>query len=291
VIVVAGDRMVDVFVLPELRAEEQHVGLLLRSGGSAANTACWLASLGRPVAFVGRIGADGPGTMVRAELERAGVVPRLIVSTREETGCVAVEVTEMGERTMRSARGANAELAPDDIVAAADLSPECVHLTGYALLGPYGAAMLRTAGEVAGACGALLSFDPSSLGVIHRFGAAALCDAIGEAGVDFLLPNRDEALALAETTDVEAALRRLMGPSRTVVVKDGSRGSIVFDDRGRHEVRTVALVPVDTTGAGDAFNAGAIDARLSGAPPVEIARRGNEVAGRVIQQYGGRPVL
>jgi ribokinase len=291
VIVVAGDLMVDVFLLPALRAEEQHAGLLLRHGGSAANTATWLASLGRTVAFVGRVGADGPGEMLRSGLEGAGVVTRLSVSEHEETGCVAVEVMDEGERTMRSARGANVELAPDDIRAARDLSPEAVHITGYALLGPFGAGMLRAAADLARGSHARLSFDPSSLGVIRAFGAEELRRAIDEAGVDLLLPNLDEAMALAEAQDVETAILRLTSPRRTVIVKCGNRGSIALDENGLRELHTESAISIDTTGAGDAFNAGAIHARLTGVSSVEIAQQGNNVARRVIQQYGGRPVL
>jgi sugar/nucleoside kinase (ribokinase family) len=283
--------MVDVFLLPQLRREEQSVGLLLRSGGSAANTASWLAHLGRRVAFVGCVGSDGPGRMLQSELEQAGVEPHLRVVPGVETGCVAVEVSEDGERVMRSARGANAHLSPDDILAASDLAPDVVHLTGYALLGPYGDEMLRAAGELASQSHALLSFDPSSLGVIGAMGAARLRELIREARVGLLLPNRSEAEALGEASIIDDAMNSLSVGTIRVVVKCGAHGSIALE----HGVPTVAAVAtintVDTTGAGDAFNAGAIDAFIDGSTLHGAARRGNHIASRVIGQVGGRPTI
>lgn len=69
-----GDIMVDIFLLSELQEAEQGEGILIRGGGSAANTAAWLARDGTRSTFVGCTGADVAGAMLVHELETSGVV-------------------------------------------------------------------------------------------------------------------------------------------------------------------------------------------------------------------------
>jgi ribokinase len=290
VIVVIGDLMLDIFLLSNLRREEQRSGLLVRGGGSAANTAAWLATLGCDVTFVGCVGGDPPGRMLVSELETAAVRTCIRTVGGEETGCVAVDVTDRGERVMRSSRGANAALSPGDIAAVANVHPDFVHITGYALLGPYSFDLLDAAADLADISGARLSFDPSSLGVITSVGSRVLRERLSRAHVELLLPNRQEAIALSEDETLAMAMETLHATAPLVAVKDGERGAVGVIDGKPREVPTDVLQPLDTTGAGDAFNAGVI-ATLHGDDDLLAAvARGNEVAGTVIKQYGGRPL-
>jgi sugar/nucleoside kinase (ribokinase family) len=289
VILSVGDLLLDVLLLPELQEEEQRAGIAVRGGGSAANTAAWVEHLGYPTRFVGCVGDDPLGAMLRSELRDAGVQTAVRTVAGAETGCVAVGVTPAGERVMRSARGANEALSPGDIRRAASPDLAAVHLTGYALLGPYGLELLEAAGETARAAGALLSFDPSSRGVVNRFGSERLLEDIRRLGVDLLLPSRPEAEALTGTAGAAEAALGLATFARMAVVKDGERGAAVSAGGETQEVPTEPVRPVDSTGAGDAFNAGLLVGLVRGAGLGEACAFAHTVARDAISRYGGRP--
>jgi sugar/nucleoside kinase (ribokinase family) len=287
VIAVIGDLLLDVYVLSQLREAEQGQGILLRPGGSAANTAAWLSHLGSPVTFIGCVGADAVGDMLGQELESHGVRTRLTVAHGSETGAVAIELTEGAERVMRSSRGANMALSTDAI---RRVEPaKILHLSGYSLLGPYGLAMLEAAGQAARDLSATLSFDPSSVGVIRRFGGPRFLEAIESSGVNLLLPNRDEALALTGGGNVTEAAVMLGSRVEMVIVKDGARGALWSTGERSGLTPTEPAIPRDTTGAGDAFNAGVIRSLELGLSGEVACARGNQVAAQAIGRYGGRP--
>jgi sugar/nucleoside kinase (ribokinase family) len=289
VILVAGDIMLDVLVLSALRAEEQSRGIMLRPGGSAANTAAWLARLGRAVTFAGCVGDDPVGALLASELSSHGVTTAIRQVRGSESGAVAVEIGEDGERLMRSARGANEALSPEDLRRAVPADLDTVHLTGYALLGPYGFEMLTAAAEIARSGGALLSFDPSSCGVIDRVGARRMLVTLEHCGVGLVLPNRPEAVALTGKAVAEDAAAELAAIVPAVIVKDSAAGAVWSDGRRGERVPTQSIAPVDCTGAGDAFNAGALAAVASGRSLDSACQAANGVAGQVILAYGGRP--
>ncbi len=287
---VIGDLMLDVLLLPELKHEEQYGGMLARSGGSAANTAAWMAHLESDVTFVGCVGGDGVGKMLQDELSAEGVLVMVRSVQGMETGCVAVNLDGSGERLMRSSRGANVDLLPGDIVDAGLGAPvNGVHITGYALLSTSGYALLDAAARIARDCGAVLSFDPSSVGAIVALGRRRLLDALSGCGAGLLLPNRIEAEALTGETDGRRAALALARVVPTVLVKHGADGAVFAANGEAREVPTQPVQPVDTTGAGDAFNAGALVALQRGDELYAACQFANEIARQVISAYGGRP--
>jgi ribokinase len=287
-ILVIGDLMLDIFLLSELQQEEQATGLLLRGGGSAANTAAWLASEGQSVTFVGCVGADTIGSALVRELEGQGVALAVRRVDGAETGAVVVEL-QSAERVMRSSRGANMLLSPADIEGIDLPGISAVHITGYTLLCEFGFEMLRAAGRLAASKNALLSFDPASVGVIRSLGRSELGSEMVAAGVDILLPNTLEALELTGSTDVEDAVIQLSGRFPHVVVKDGARGAIHCAGRKAFRVPSTGVTPVDTTGAGDAFNAAVVRALCEGADVRAAVSSGVGLAGFAVSRFGGRP--
>jgi sugar/nucleoside kinase (ribokinase family) len=206
-----------------------------------------------------------------------------------ETGVVAVEVTADGERIMRSSRGANMDLSPNDVARLSRAKPTLVHLAGYSLLGPFGLEILRSAGRLAQSTGAKLSFDPSSPGVIELFGPEPLLDAMVAAGVEILLPNAEEARALIGARTPETAGAQLAGSIPVVIVKDGSRGAVYSTAGVTQRVPVDPLQPLDTTGAGDAFNAGVLAALVEQKTLAVACLQAHETARRVLRHCGGRP--
>jgi len=281
-VVVLGDVMTDVVAVlerPFAPGSDAPARIERHLGGSGANVAAWLAAAGTPVTLVARVGADEAGRAAPPALEAAGVEMRAAVDPDLPTGTCIVLVGPGGERSMVPDAGANAALAPDGLPAGGHL-----HVAGYALLREASRAAARAAIALARERGMTVSVDPSS--------AAPLAAAGGflewVAGADLLLPNAAEAAALTGEADPERAARALTAGGAEVVVTLGADGALWTDGRSvaRADAEPVAAV-VDTTGAGDAFAAGLLAARLAGAGPADALRAGCRLAAQAVAKAGG----
>jgi ribokinase len=291
-IVVLGDVMVDVVARlsgPVAVGSDSPASISFGGGGSAANVAAWLAFAGCPPVFVGRVGDDARGASALAELRAAGVDARLAVDGEQPTGTCVVLVGPGGERSMLPDPGANAALAvadlPDSLLAAGGH----LHLTGYSLVrpGPRPAALAAISRAVE--AGMSVSVDPSS--------AALLGPDFLElaAGATLLLPNLAEAEALTGLASAGSAASALAARIPEVVVKLGAEGALWTNGGEEERVPAVSVVPaagaaaLDTTGAGDAFAAGLLAARLRGASPAEALAAGCALAAQAVVTPGARP--
>jgi ribokinase len=286
-IVVLGDVMVDVVahldgaVAPGSDAPAR---IAFHGGGSAANVAAWLAAAGVRCALVARVGEDERGRSAGAELRAAGVDARLTADPERPTGTCVVLVAPGGERTMIPDAGAGHGLAASDLPDELLVSGGHLHVAGYALLRPGSRAAARSAIERARARRMTVSVDPSSAALL----SPAFLDLAR--GADLLLPNVAEVGALTGERDPERAARRLAERIPEVVVKMGALGALWA---AGGEVRRVeaasARSPIDTTGAGDAFAAGLLAARVDGASPEEALAAGCRLAAEAVATPGARP--
>jgi sugar/nucleoside kinase (ribokinase family) len=286
-IVVLGDVMVDVVVHLEGRlvhASDTPARIRFRGGGSAANTATWLAAAGAAPVFVGRVGADDAGRDAARELQEAGVDARLARDPELPTGICIVLVGVDGERTMIPDAGANDGLSEGDLPAELLARGDHLHVAGYSLLRAGSRAAAASAIRAAAALGMTVSVDPSSAALLEPdFLTAAL-------GATLLLPNALEARALTGEPDVRAAARALSRRFAEVVVKLGADGALWTNGSDELTAPAEAVeTVVDLTGAGDAFSAGLLAARLAGAGPREALGAGCRLAGRAVVTPGGRP--
>lgn len=288
-VLVVGDVIDDILVRPEgaLQADTDTPSRIdLRPGGSAANTACWLAASGVPTTFVGTV-HHGDVARHEAAFHAAGVDARLAGSDLP-TGAIVVLVQGQ-HRSMLTSRGANtatsAGLVSDDLLAGATH----LHLTGYSLFdarSPDDDAEWSALLESAGGLGLTRSVDPSSRSFLAAHGPHRLLATV--AGIEVLLPSADEAVLLGGGAPVDAAAR-LARRHDVVVVKLGGQGSVVASGGELHRRPASPAAVVDPTGAGDAFDAGFLAAWLHGADPAEAAAAGNALAGRAIGIVGARP--
>jgi ribokinase len=283
-VVVVGDVMVDVVARmhgPLATGSDTPASVAMRPGGAGANVAAWLGEVGVPVTLIARVGRDPAAARAAAGLSGHGVTLRLAEDGERPTGTCVVLVAPDGERSMLPDPGANEGLSPADLPAGCFARGAHMHLAGYALLRPGSREAARDALARARAAGMTISLDPSSAAPLARLGAGRFLELAGHP--DLLLPNRDEARALAGEADPAAAARALTGHAREVVVTLGADGALWTDGRVLLDAPAAADGPVaDTTGAGDGFAAGFLAARLDGLAPGVALERGNALAARAL---------
>lgn len=268
-----------------------HIGLY--SGGSAASTGFDLVKLGVKVALVGCIGQDGFGDFLEAATRHAGCDSSFLTrDAHAPTSATLVTVGEDGERSFLHSIGANAKLEPKDIPLEAlkTRGAKVLHLAGFFIL----PGMEGNAGEPATAMFA----RASELGFITSLDC--VWDATGRWGnligsvlaqTDVFCPSINEAREIVGLPDaapraVAEALFAL-GLRQVVALKMGPEGSFVMTRDGEHHFVPAPVVEtVDGTGAGDAFVAGFLTAKLRGLNLLECAKIGNAAGALCVGAMG-----
>jgi 2-dehydro-3-deoxygluconokinase len=272
--------------------------------GAEANVAVGLVRLGHAAAYIGRVGDDALGTVIVRRLRGEGVDVRYLrPDPGFRTGLIVREVRDLGpaEVIYHRTGSAGSRLAPEDVAAAAGLfaGARWLHVTGItAALSPTAAAAVDAAIERARTAGLTVSLDLNirrKLWLEDR--AAAVLGALS-ARVDVVLGSLEEAAlvgglaksleaAVGTNADEAAAALQALGPS-TAVIKLGSAGAMERDRDGvvsRHPGVRIDRA-VDTVGAGDAFCAGYIAARLEGLAAEAALALGNACGAAVAATLG-----
>lgn len=287
-IVVVGDAALDVIARhdkPLPHGGDARAKIRFTGGGSGANTALWLRHLGAETTLVARIGDDPGGRLIRAELEAAGVRCAFAVDPEAPTCCVVVMVDGSGQRSMLADRGANQRFAPEDVTPEALSGARHLHLSGYVLLDPPSRAAGLASLAAAREAGLTTSVDPQA--AAHITDPAAFLDDVR--GVDLLMPNTEELVALTGSAD-PASAKELLGTVGAVVVTAGLDGASWVDDGGVTSVPAVEAECVDSTGAGDAFDAGVLTGWLAGESTVDVLRHGTRLGALAVGKVGPQPV-
>jgi sugar/nucleoside kinase (ribokinase family) len=240
--------------------------MTIRVGGAGANAALAAVEAGMQVRLIGCIGDDQLGGWMREQLTAAGLAGELVVVGGETSGLTVALESPARDRTFLTYLGVNARWEPGLIEEDA-LTSDNLLLCDYFVAPPLrGEAALRLL-DVAHAFGARTFFDTSwDPEGFSRDARAEVSNLLPS--VDVFLPNELEACALADRPgDAAQAARDLQGISGGwVVVKLGPRGCFAVGPDGSELAVPAPTVAVeDTTGAGDAFNAGLIYALAHGA--------------------------
>jgi len=208
-------------------------------GGKGANSAVAAARLGASVTMVGAVGSDPFGDEALELLEREGIDTAAVAREDAPTGVALINVDAAGENQIAVASGANAEVDPDAVERAVRSAGPGVVLTNHEV--PL-AARLAAARAAQGPV------------VLNPAPAAELPDELLALG-PILTPNAGEAAELTGERDPEAAARALAARTGApVVVTLGAQGVLVLDGDAAERLPAPEVTPVDTTGAGDAFN-------------------------------------
>ena len=261
------------------------------SGGSAANTAYGLASLGGKAGFIGKISADRLGEEFSRDLNTVGVkfFPGATCAT-EDTGRCLIVVTPDGNRTMNTFLGAASLLDAADISKSAVQSAAVVFLEGYLFDKDAAKDAFRTAAEYAHAAGRKVALTLSDSFCVDRHRDDFL--SLVKNDIDILFSNEDELKALYQVESINDGLHMLRDDCEFAAVTRNEHGSVVIDG---DEVVIIDAEPVesvvDATGAGDMYAAGFLFGFVRGKPIEQCGKIGSLVASEVITHMGPRPLV
>ena len=239
-------------------------------GGSESNVAIGVRRLGVPATWVGRLGDDPPGQLIRREL-RAEQVEVLAVPDPAPTGLMMRwrPAAGRGRVTYYRRDSAGSHLSPDDVPSEAVAGAAVLHVSGITLaLGAGPAAAVARAIAVARAAGTIVTFDVNHRRTLWSDAEAAERFRAILPDCDVVFAGLDDARLLTGDLDAEAAARALeaLGP-RQVLITMGAEGCVARIDGVSLAVPAPAVPVVDTVGAGDAFVAGYLAELIVSAPP------------------------
>ncbi|MFG1319344.1 sugar kinase [Xanthobacter autotrophicus] len=293
-VVCVGEVMVEL-----ARGSDGRFGLAY--GGDTFNTAVYLARAGVDVAYATALGDDTFSSEIlalgAAEAVDMSLVPRL---RGRVPGLYLITTDDAGERSFNYWR----DTAPARTlfeaegwqqVAAALVDARAVYFSGITLslysnqgLGRFLAALEMAGSTTQGRRRQVFdgNFRPRNWGGDLNRARTVFAEALKRSSM--ALPTFEDEVALWGDASPAATIERMTTYGLTeVVVKNGAAGALVHADGRTVEVPVErAVAPLDTTGAGDSFNAGYLSARLQGAGPEEAARAGHRLAAEVIMHRG-----
>jgi sugar/nucleoside kinase (ribokinase family) len=251
-------------------------------GSATAIMAMGLARLGTPVAFVGRVGEDVFGRFCLDQLASRGIeVSRVIRGDGLQTG-LTVSITHPLDRALVTYLGAIAALTGADVPSSSMSGLHHLHSSSFffqeGLRPDFPDLFAR-----AHAAGLTTSLDTGYDS--HEEWDGGLRETLRE--TDLFFPNEVELAALTGTEDPAEGLRRLENGQTRVVAKLGSDGAMTLEEGRVVHVPAYPVEVVDTTGAGDSFNAGFLHRWLEGAPIVECLRLGAACGALSTRGLGG----
>ena len=298
-VLIIGDLLMDyqywVNKYPQSGGDEEIFESAKNSGGSASNTAVALQQQNTNCALISRVGDDEIGRELCKNLDKLGI-DLTCLQVYGQTGYTVTMIEPNGERTMFSFRMCK-DYEPQVTEAMQEMlkSAKILCISGYMLQEPKQAEFVIKAATEAKKFGCMVALDPSP--VIGQVSKEVLNNIL--LCTDILLPNQDELLTISECDNLETGIENLLKSVQCVVVKLGSQGSrfaaredFSLADGSKLssdmdcEVSADKINVIDTTGAGDSFNAGFMSAFLQGGTPEIWLKTGNELAAKVITRKG-----
>lgn len=251
------------------------------AGGGAFISAAHFAHVGRMAALVARLGTDSLSQGISADLSTAGIDLRFLEITADAGPQVTVASVIGNDRAFLTHRAGPARPSTlDEALLWCDAKH--LHIAEYATLHEI-PDLVRTAK----AAGLTVSLDPSwDEALIYSADLLKSCE-----GIDIFLPNSDEAQAITDESDARKALDILAEHFPVIALKTGADGAWLRSGNTEIHVPASKVDVVDTTGAGDAFNAGFIDFWLNGRSMRECLAAGVRSGSLAVQAAGGASIL
>lgn len=285
-LLVVGDVAWDIFIRPEqpLVHGSDVLGTVdIMPGGAAANVAVWARRLGAEAALVAKIGDDTLGELMRSHLRAEGVSGHLLTVPGGFTTRVGILVSADGEHSFVIDHTKVLLFGDDDVPPSLLDGADAVFFNGYDIFLARSASFLAPLLAEARGRKIPVVFDPSSFTLIERYGAARLIEEVGQ--VDVLVANEDEMRALGGESYVDA----LADSATLVVVKRGRVGAAAYAHGLWTREPAAPITAVDTTGAGDAFDAAFLVEWLDSGDVDAALKAGNRLGAYVAARLGGQP--
>ena len=262
------------------------------SGGSAANTAAGVASLGGTAAYFGKVSDDHLGGVFAHDIKAAGVdFDTVPLNGHPPTARSMIFVTPDGERSMNTYLGACVELGPDDIDSDMVADARITYFEGYLWDPPLAKDAIRLAAEIAHKNGRQVAMTLSDSFCVDRYRDEFL-NLMRSRTVDIVFANEAELKSLYQTSSFEAGIQAIREDCALGIVTRGELGSVVVTFEKTHVVEAIPVKKlVDTTGAGDLYAAGFLYGLTHGMSDTDCARLGGLAATQVIEQIGPRPLV
>ncbi|MBN2474554.1 MAG: sugar kinase [Pirellulales bacterium] len=272
------------YPVPRERVQSVTKSIRFAAGGGAANTAGALARMGLPACVFSKVGHDLAGDFLCRELQRLGVnVGGIRVSVADTTPFTFVGIHTNGDRTFIHTPGANLTFNPEDF------EVEQLLTTDFLLYQD-----LWVLPKLDGKPGAALLAEARNRGVVTLLDE---CWGLGPDRTtfeqmlphcDYVLPSLDDMRAIYPDRSAQAIATTILDlGANTVVLKMGAAGCLVAQGSQRTAVEALPAEVVDTTGAGDCWNAGFISGLVHGEDIVTSARIGAACAAYGIGAIGG----
>ena len=286
-VMICGDVNIDLVVpgvakLPAPGSEEDVSAMETFVGGGAALFALGAAKLGLKTVFQGSVGADMYGAYIRRVFRETSVDDALLADHPAAGTGISISFTTAQDRCFLTYRGTNADLSLDNLNFEALAQARHIHITGYA--GERNHEEYDNALKKIKALGGVtVSFDVGwdDTGLWY----AGIFDLLPM--IDVLFMNETECLHYTRCQDVKEGARRLAEQAGMAVVKLGKKGALAVRQGREWFVPGFTVQAVDTTGAGDSFNAGFVYGYLNGLPVEECLRRGNGCGALSVTALGG----
>ena len=289
-IVVAGSLVADVTgYCPRFPVTgESVIGKALRfgAGGKGNNQATAAARLGARVVMIGKMGSDLLSHVISDHYRQENMdMAYIATSGIHETGAAIIEVDENGDNRIIIVKGANDELTAAEVARAEREFESCeLVLT-----------QLETGMEAVLECKRLAEKHKKPI-IINPAPYQPVPDGLFE-GIDYLTPNETETgyltgLLPEDEADCQTCAGKLLGFGvKNVIITMGKKGAYWHDGKIGGMIPATDLKPVDTTGAGDAFNGGLAVALAAGAPLETAIQFANCVASISVTRYGSAPSM
>jgi sugar/nucleoside kinase (ribokinase family) len=286
-VVVVGELNADLILgsipsFPEIGKEKLAGSMTLTMGSASAIFATNIARLGLSVGFAGKLGKDAFGDVVLGTLKERGVnCTGIRVDPGSRTGLTVV-MTFPHDYAMLTYLGAMESFSLKDVDFGFVEKARHMHLASYYLQ----PAMAEGCAELfsrAKTLGLTTSLDPGW--DPQENWDDVLYKTLDR--VDVFMPNENEALKISHQKTLDQALDVLAGHSAMVVVKRGSRGAVCRRGKEIVSARVFKVDPIDTTGAGDSFNAGFLSGWLAGLDLPTCMVRGSACGAIATTRAGG----
>lgn len=252
-------------------------------GGSAANTIIGLSKLSLKTAFIGKVAQDSEGEMLLGNLKDEGVITEgVIKSTDGRSGSVMGFVNDKGERALYVDSGVNDEIKSDEVDLDLASNTRILHLTSF--VGGSIHAQEELLDKLPS--GVKVSLDPGR--IYAEYGLEKLYKILKRTNILLLNSAELKLFTRKKYKTIEEEIEALRDfHIDIIVVKLGEEGCYATDGESSYFVETFPVKCLDTTGAGDAFNAGFLFGYLKGENLEDSCVMGNYVAACSVEDFGG----